>query len=64
MDNGDPKSARYDSDKDMANPLLIFIALSLAMLLAILEADVHRDALSTIGMVNSSEGINPSFVGP
>jgi hypothetical protein len=47
-----------------ASPSLIFAAVALFLILAILEIDLHRDELRALGLVPSEEGINPIFAGP
>jgi hypothetical protein len=42
----------------------MFSAVALFLILAILEIDLHRDELRTLGLVSSEEGINPIFAGP
>lgn len=40
-----------------ASPALIFIAVTLFLILAILEVDQHRVELSTIGAISSKDGV-------
>lgn len=47
-----------------ADPLLVFIAVTLFAFLLICEAHLHRDELGALGVVISEEGIDPQFVGP
>jgi hypothetical protein len=47
-----------------ASPILIFAAVALFLILAILEIDLHRDELRALGLVPSEEGINSIFAGP
>lgn len=47
-----------------ANPLLLYIALSLLTVLGIVEADLHRDTLKGWGVVINSEFVDSRFVGP
>ncbi len=50
-----------------ASPLLIFIAVVLAVLLAILEVDQHSAALRTLGLLGDPTGTLPNFtnsIGP
>jgi len=47
-----------------ANPVLLYIALSLLTLLGILEADLHRDTLKGWGVSINSEFVDSRFVGP
>jgi len=47
-----------------ASPVLIFAAVTLLLILAILEIDLHRDELRALGLIFGEEGIVSSFVGP
>ena len=50
-----------------ASPLLIFIAIGLALLLAILEVDLHGAALRSLGLLGDPTGPQPNFtnlIGP
>jgi hypothetical protein len=47
-----------------ASPVLIFAAVTLLLILAILEIDLHRDELRALGPIFGEEGIVSSFVGP
>ena len=44
-----------------ASPLLIFIAVALALLLAILEIDQHGAALQSLGLLGDLSGTQPNF---
>jgi hypothetical protein len=47
-----------------ASPTLIFVAITLFLILAILEIDLHRDELRALGLIAGEEGIVPSLAGP
>ncbi|WP_439370272.1 hypothetical protein ACRQ5Q_35570 [Bradyrhizobium sp. PMVTL-01] len=51
-----------DPGRQGASPLLIYIAVVLALLLAILQADVHR--LTSLALPGDPNGINPVFLSP
>ncbi len=44
--------------------MLVYIAIVLAVLLAMLEIDRHRAELDSIGLVRNGYLIDPTFVGP
>jgi hypothetical protein len=46
----DPIEPRHDDVPAGASPLLTFIVIVLAILLAILEADAHRGTLESLGL--------------
>jgi hypothetical protein len=46
------------------DPIALYVALALLTLLGILEADIHRDTLETIGVVVNSELVDQRFLGP
>ncbi len=46
------------------SPMLVYIAIVLAVLLAMLEIDRHRAELDSIGLVRNGYLIDPTFVGP
>ncbi len=47
-----------------ASPMLIFTAVVLFLILAILEIDQHRDELRALGLIGGEGDIVSSFVGP
>lgn len=47
-----------------ATPLLIFVAVVLALLLAMLEVDQHNAELQALGLLGDPTGIKPDFMGP
>lgn len=47
-----------------ASPLLIYIAVVLVFLLAILEVDAHRGALESLGLLAQDYSIPAVFVSP
>jgi len=53
-----------DPARRAASPLLIYIAVVLALLLAILEVDLHRELLQSVGMFGYPVGIDPTFMSP
>lgn len=46
------------------SPVLIYIAIVLALFLAMLEIDRHRVELDSIGLLRNGYLIDPTFVGP
>jgi hypothetical protein len=42
----------------------VFVAISLFLILAIIEVDLHRDELRALGLVSVGNGIDPVFMGP
>jgi hypothetical protein len=47
-----------------ASPILIFAAIALFLVLAILEIDLHRDELWELGLIVGGENVASSLVGP
>jgi hypothetical protein len=47
-----------------ASPLLTYIAVVLALLLAVLEVDSHSIELQSLGLTEGSFPVDPSFKGP
>jgi hypothetical protein len=47
-----------------ASPTLVFTAVTLVLILTILEIDLHRDELRELGFIFSDKDIEPSFLGP
>lgn len=47
-----------------ASPLLIYIVVVLAFLLAILELDAHRAELEALGLLRSAYSIPANFLSP
>lgn len=56
--------ALLSSADDPATPLLIFVAVVLALLLAMLEVDQHNAELQALGLLGDPTGIKPDFMGP
>jgi hypothetical protein len=46
------------------SPSLLYTAIVLALLLAILEIDLHRAALESIGLARNPYPVQPVFMGP
>ena len=46
------------------SPFLIYVAVVLALLLAILEIDVHRGELASLGLLTTYVPIDAAFLGP
>jgi hypothetical protein len=46
------------------SPLLIFMAVVLALLLAMLEVDLHSAELQSLGLIGGAFPIDPAFKGP
>jgi hypothetical protein len=46
-----------------ASPILTFMAITLFLILTILEVDLHRDELRVLGLVGQEGGV-PPFAGP
>jgi hypothetical protein len=47
-----------------ASPLLIYAAVVLAFLVAILEVDAHRDELQSLGLIGSDCPVQAAFLSP
>lgn len=55
----------HDNDAPArTSPLLLFTAIVLALLLAMLEIDRHRAELESIGFVSDNYLVEPTFVSP
>ena len=52
-----------DATTEEAAPLLVFTAIVLALLLVILEVDLHSFELQSLGLLGGS-GIDPVFMSP
>lgn len=46
------------------SPSLLYTAIVLALLLAILESDLHRDGLESIALARNPYPVQPVFMGP
>jgi hypothetical protein len=46
------------------SPLLVFTTVVLALLLAMLETDLHQAELHTLGLMTDGETIDPLFISP
>ena len=55
---------RHDDAPAGASPLLIYTAIVLAWLLAILEVDAHRSELESLGLLSSDYLIPGAFLSP
>jgi hypothetical protein len=60
----DAISPHDDGVPAKASPSLIYIAVVLALLLAILEVDAHRGELESLGLLGSDYPIQAIFSGP
>jgi hypothetical protein len=47
-----------------ASPVLAYIAVALFLILAIVEVDLHRDELRSLGLVSSNERSEPVTADP
>ncbi|WP_445221454.1 hypothetical protein ACKWRH_16660 [Bradyrhizobium sp. Pa8] len=47
-----------------ASPLLIFVAVVLTLLLAILEVDQHHALLKSLGLLSDLSSMQPNLMGP
>ena len=47
-----------------ASSLLIFVAVVLSLLLAILEVDQHREMLQSLGLLGDAAGTHPNLMDP
>jgi hypothetical protein len=54
---------RDAADQD-ASPVLIYTVAVLALLLAVLEVDLHRALLQSFGLLGDPFGISPVFMSP
>jgi hypothetical protein len=57
----DAISPHHDVVSAEASPLLIFIAVVLALLLAILEVDAHRAELESLGLLGTDYPVQAAF---
>ena len=57
-------SPRLERVPAKASPPLVFTAIVLALLLAILEIDAHRSELQSLGLVAGDQFIPAAFWGP
>jgi hypothetical protein len=53
-----------DDASSEASPSLMYTAVVLAFLLAILEVDLHQDELQSFGLVKNDYRIEPVFMSP
>lgn len=58
------KSWQDSKTETSASPILVFVAVALLLILAILEIDLHSNELRAIGLISSEKGADPVFVGP
>ena len=54
----------HDDVPAEASPILIYTAIVLASLLAILEVDAHRGELGSLGLLGGDCFIQTAFLGP
>jgi len=54
----------YDAADPAASPMLVYVAMMLFAILAICEADLHRDLLDQVSLAMSNGGLGTPFVGP
>jgi hypothetical protein len=54
----------HDAAPAKTSPLLIYIATVLAFLLAILEVDVHRGELESLGLFTNDYPVEPALLSP
>jgi len=57
-------SAHGKTIEGSSSEILTFTAITLFLILAILEIDLHREELRALGLVVGEEGAWPPFVGP
>ncbi len=57
------RAAQGDADTS-ASPLLTFIAAALFLILSIIETDLHRNELRTLGLIGGEELIDPALMAP
>ncbi len=57
-------SAQGEVTEPSASPTLTYTAAALFLILAIVEVDLHRDELRTLGLVSTEERIESIFAGP
>jgi hypothetical protein len=55
---------RHADARHRASPGLIYVAVVLALFLAILEVDAHRSELESLGFLGRDYAIPADFVGP
>ena len=55
---------RVQDDTAKASPILVLVAVSLFLILAILEIDLHHDEWRLLGFILGEDGIDPVFMGP
>jgi hypothetical protein len=60
----DTISPHHEGVPTKASPFLIYTAVVLASLLAILEVDAHRGELKALGLVGSDYPIQAAFLSP
>jgi len=56
-------SAQGKTIEASSSQILTFTAITLFLMLAILEIDLHRDELRVLGLVGEEDAVSP-FVGP
>jgi hypothetical protein len=60
----DTISPRREGVPSKASPSLVYTAVALAFLLAVLEIDAHRGELESLGLLGSQSTIQNVFLGP
>jgi hypothetical protein len=58
------KFVEYDAADSAASPMLVCVTVTLSAILAICEADLHRDLLGQVSIAMSNRGLGTPFVGP
>lgn len=58
------RSAHGGSAAAPASPLLVFVAITLLLVLVILEIELHREQLKALGLLSGNEGASPVMAGP
>jgi hypothetical protein len=53
-----------DAGPAQTSPMLIFVATVLALLLAMIEIDLHAEALQAIGLMTDNYRLDPIFKAP
>ena len=51
-------AAQRQSAETSASPALMYASITLFLILAILEIDLHRDELEALGLIQSEDGVS------
>jgi hypothetical protein len=54
----------HDTRAQEASPVLILVAVTLALLLVILEVDLHRAEFQVLGLLGNLNGVDPALLAP